>query len=47
MLANEVEIDLEVNRNRVGYRSAHSRLADTVSKAISLSIARYFADEGG
>jgi hypothetical protein len=32
---------------RAGYRSAHSRLADTVNKAISLSIARYFADEGG
>jgi hypothetical protein len=32
---------------RVGYRSAHSRLADSVNKAISLSIVRYFADEGG
>jgi hypothetical protein len=32
---------------RAGYRSAHSRLADSVNKAISLSIARYFADEGG
>jgi hypothetical protein len=32
---------------RAGYRSAHSRLADCVNKAISLSIARYFADEGG
>ena len=32
---------------RAGYKPAHSRLADSVSKAISLSIARYFADEGG
>jgi hypothetical protein len=32
---------------RAGYRSAHSRLADSVSKAISLSIARYYADAGG
>jgi len=32
---------------RAGYRSAHSRLADSISKAISLSIVRYFADEGG
>jgi hypothetical protein len=31
---------------RVGYRSAHSRLAESVSQAISISIARYFADEG-
>jgi hypothetical protein len=32
---------------RVGYRSNRSRLADAVDKAVSLSIARYFADEGG
>jgi hypothetical protein len=32
---------------RAGYRSAHLRLTDSVSKAITLSIARYFADEGG
>ena len=32
---------------RVGYESAHARLKDAVSKAISLSIAWYFADESG
>ena len=32
---------------RVGYKSAHSRLKDAVTKAISLSIAWYFADEVG
>jgi hypothetical protein len=32
---------------RAGYKPAHSRLNDSVTKAISLSIARYFADEGG
>jgi hypothetical protein len=29
---------------RAGYKSAHSRLIESVDKAISLSIARYFAD---
>jgi hypothetical protein len=29
---------------RAGYKSAHSRLIDSVDKAISLSIARYFVD---
>ena len=29
---------------RAGYKSAHSRLTDSVNKAISLSIARYFAN---
>ena len=32
---------------RSGYKSAHRRLADSVDKAISLSIARYYADESG
>ena len=32
---------------RVGYESAHVRLKDTVTKAISLSIAWYFADDTG
>jgi hypothetical protein len=30
---------------RIGYKPAQSRLADCVDKAISLSIARYFADD--
>jgi hypothetical protein len=29
---------------RAGYKSAHSRLIDSVDRAISLSIARYFVD---
>jgi hypothetical protein len=32
---------------RVGYRSAHLRLTDSVDKAVSMSIARYYADEPG
>ena len=32
---------------RVGYKPAHARLKATVSDAISLSIAWYFADESG
>ncbi|MEA2765726.1 MAG: hypothetical protein QOK07_2130 [Gemmatimonadaceae bacterium] len=32
---------------RTGYKAAHSRLTDSVNRAISLSIARYFADSGG
>src|SRR5207253_729779 len=32
---------------RIGYRSAQLRLRDAVERAISLGIARYFADEGG
>ncbi|MDQ6770783.1 MAG: hypothetical protein M3Z54_12440 [Gemmatimonadota bacterium] len=30
---------------RVGYKPCHSRLTEAVSKAVSLSIARYFADD--
>jgi hypothetical protein len=29
---------------RAGYKTAHARLTDSVDKAISLSIARYYAD---
>jgi hypothetical protein len=32
---------------RAGYKPAHSRLSDSVDTAISISIARYFADGGG
>ena len=32
---------------RVGYKPAHARLKATVSDAVSLSIAWYFADESG
>jgi hypothetical protein len=32
---------------RAGYKHGHARLADTVRQVVSLSIARYFADEGG
>jgi hypothetical protein len=32
---------------RTGYKPAQSRLVAAVDKAISLSIARYFADSGG
>jgi len=32
---------------RVGYSAAQLRLRDTADHAISLAIARYFADEGG
>ena len=32
---------------RAGYKPAQSRLTDCVNKAISLSIARYFADASG
>jgi hypothetical protein len=32
---------------RAGYKTAHSRLTEAVDKAISISIARYFADDSG
>jgi hypothetical protein len=32
---------------RAGYKPAQSRLTDSVNKAISLSIARYFAEDSG
>jgi hypothetical protein len=32
---------------RAGYKPAQGRLTDSVNKAISLSIARYFADDTG
>jgi hypothetical protein len=32
---------------RAGYKSAHSRLIESVDKAVSISIARYFTDSRG